>query len=147
MRLTEPFRIKASGVVIPDGINPSEFNRLSPHGLFRKKYPELSDKKVVLFFSRINFKKGMDILARAFGEVARKRNDVYLVLAGSDNEGYGSKVKGWLQEEGALDHSIFTGMLLGEEKLAVLRDSDLFVLPIRRILALRWWRLWLVVCQ
>ncbi|MQY59458.1 MAG: glycosyltransferase, partial [Clostridia bacterium] len=86
-------------------------------------------KKIILFLSRINFKKGLDILARAFGEVARKRDDVYLVLAGPDNEGYGAKVRAWLQEEGALGRSIFTGMLLGEEKLAALRDSDIFVLP------------------
>ena len=129
MRLTEPFEIKAPGVVIPLGIDPSEFSHLPAHGLFRHKYPELRGKKIVLFLSRINFKKGLDILARAFGEVARKRDNVYLVLTGPDNEGYGAKVRAWLQEEGALGRSIFTGMLLGEEKLAVLRDSDIFVLP------------------
>jgi len=50
-------------------------------------------------------------------------------LAGPDNEGYAAKVKAWLQEEETLGHSIFTGMLLGEDKLAILRDSDIFVLP------------------
>ncbi len=129
MRLTEPFEIKAPGVVVPNGIDPSEFSYLPAHGLFKRKYPELRGKKIVLFLGRINFKKGLDILARVFGEVARKRDDVYLVLTGPDNEGYGAKVRAWLQEEGALGRSIFTGMLLGEEKLAALRDSDIFVLP------------------
>jgi len=129
MRLTEPFEIKAPGVVVPNGIDPSEFSHLPASGLFRCKYPELKDKKIIFFLSRINFKKGLDILARAFGEVARKRDDVYLVLTGPDNEGYGTKVRAWLQEKGALGRSIFTGMLLGEKKLAALRDSDIFVLP------------------
>lgn len=129
MLLTKPCRIKAPGFVIPNGVDPSEFDHLPPYGFFRQKYPELNEKKILLFFSRINFKKGLDILARAFGEVAQKKDDVYLVLVGPDNEGYATKVKAWLQEEETLGHSIFTGMLLGEDKLAVLRDSDIFVLP------------------
>jgi glycosyltransferase involved in cell wall biosynthesis len=34
-----------------------------------------------------------------------------------------------LEEEGVLDRTTFTGMLLGAEKLAVLRDAGMFVLP------------------
>ena len=129
MLLTKPCRIKAPGFVIPNGVNLSEFDCLPPYGIFMQKHPELSDKRILLFFSRINFKKGLDILARAFGEVAQKKDDVYLVLAGPDNEGYVAKVKTWLQQEKTLGRSIFTGMLFGEDKLPVLRDSDIFVLP------------------
>jgi len=128
MQLTESIGIKAPGVVVPGGINPSEFSHLPARGSFSHKYPEVRDKKIVLFLSRINFKKGLDILARAFGEVAQKRKDVYLVLTGPDNEGYATKVRAWLREEGALGRSLFTGMLSGQEKLAALRDSDIFVL-------------------
>mgnify|MGYP001099494205 CR=1 FL=1 len=129
MELAEPLKIRASGAIVPNGIDLSEYANLPKYGSFRKKYPELEGRKIILFLSRINFKKGMDVLARAFGEVARKRNDVNLVLAGPDNEGYGIKVRNWLEEEIVLSRSLFTGMLLGEEKLSVLRDSDLFVLP------------------
>lgn len=129
MRLTESFEIKAPGVVVPNGIDPSEFSDPSAQGLFRRKCPELKDKEIILFLGRINFKKGLDILARAFGEVARKRENAYLVLTGPDNEGYGMKVRAWLRGEGALGRSIFTGMLFGEEKLPILKDSDIFVLP------------------
>jgi len=129
MRLTEPFRIRASGIVVPDGIDLSEFSHLPGYGAFRHKYPELGGRKILLFLGRINFKKGLDILARAFGEIGRKRDDVYLVLAGPDDEAYGARVRAWLQGEGALGRSIFAGMLSGGEKLAVLRDSDVFVLP------------------
>ena len=128
MQLTESIGIKAPGVVVPEGVDPSEFSHLPARGSFSHKYPEVRDKKIVLFLSRVNFKKGLDILARAFGEVARKRKDVYLVLTGPDNEGYGTKVRAWLREEGALGRSLFTGMLSGQEKLAALRDSDIFVL-------------------
>ena len=129
MELAATFKIKASGVVVQNGINVSEYVDLPRYGRFKKKYPVLESKRIVLFLSRINFKKGMDILSKAFGEIARKRKDVHLVLTGPDNEGYSTKVKKWLKEEGVLNRSLFTGMLLGKEKLSVFRDSDIFVLP------------------
>ena len=58
--------------------------------------PEIGDKPIILFFGRINFKKGLDILAKAFGAVARRRQDVHLVIAGPDNEGWGARVRTWL---------------------------------------------------
>jgi len=61
--------------------------------------------------------------------VARRRQDVHLVIAGPDNEGWGARVRTWLGEEGVLSRTTFTGMLLGPDKLAVLRDASLFVLP------------------
>jgi glycosyltransferase involved in cell wall biosynthesis len=61
--------------------------------------------------------------------VARQRQDVHLVIAGPDNEGWGAKVRAWLEAEGMGERATFTGMLLGTDKLAVLRDASLFVLP------------------
>ena len=84
---------------------------------------------MILFLGRINFKKGLDLLALAYGIVARQRDDVHLVLAGPDNEGYGRKVRKWLTEEGVLERVTFTGMILGKTKVAALRDADVFVLP------------------
>jgi len=127
--LAAPFTFQTPGVVVPLGINWEEFAHLPDPGGFRRRYPEIGDKTVILFFGRINFKKGLDILARAFGAVARRRRDVHLVITGPDNEGWGARVRTWLAEEGVAERTTFTGMLLGPEKLAVLRDAALFVLP------------------
>jgi len=120
---------KFHSVVIPLGIDLEEFHNLPPYGTFRSKYPELKDKKIILFLSRLNFKKGLDILVKAFAILTKERDDVCLVIVGPDNEGYGRKVKKWLSNEGVLNKAVFVGMLLGRDKLAVLRDSDIFVLP------------------
>jgi glycosyltransferase involved in cell wall biosynthesis len=128
-RLASPFTFQTPGVVVPLGIDLAEFKELPEPGQFRKYYPEIGDKQIILFFGRINFKKGLDILAKAFGRVARRRDDVHLVIAGPDNDGYGTQVRAWLAAEGVLDRATFTGMLLGTEKLAVLRDANIFVLP------------------
>ena len=46
-----------------------------------------------------------------------------------NNEGFADEARVWLKEERILDRATFTGMLLGKDKLAVLRDADMFVLP------------------
>jgi glycosyltransferase involved in cell wall biosynthesis len=127
--LAAPFTFRTPGLVVPLGINFDEFAVMPEPGRFRGRHPEIGDKAIVLFFGRINFKKGLDILAKAFGAVARRREDVHLVIAGPDNDGWGKQVRTWLGEEGVLDRTTFTGMLLGPEKLAVLRDAGMFVLP------------------
>jgi len=127
--LAAPYTFQTPGLVVPLGINFDEFAVLPEPGRFRDRHPEIHDKRIILFFGRISFKKGLDILAKAFGAVARQREDVHLVITGPDNEGWGERVRAWLEEEGVLGRTTFTGMLLGPEKLAVLRDADLFVLP------------------
>ena len=127
--LAAPFTFGTPGVVVPLGIDLDEFTGLPELGSFRRRHPEIGDKRIILFFGRINFKKGLDILASAFGAVACQRQDVHLVIAGPDNEGWGARVRPWLEEAGVLGCTTFTGMLLGPDKLAVLQDAAMFVLP------------------
>jgi glycosyltransferase involved in cell wall biosynthesis len=127
--LAAPFTFGTPGVVVPLGIDLDECAARPEPGSFRRRHPEIGDKPIILFFGRINFKKGLDILARAFGVVARQRQDVHLVIAGPDNDGWGARVRPWLEEAGVLGRTTFTGMLLGPDKLAVLQDAAMFVLP------------------
>jgi len=117
--------------VVPVGVEQEWLSAVSPEARerFRRRYPQLTGRRIVLFFGRLNFKKGMDILARAFVEVAREHRDVHLVLAGPDNEGYGAKVREWLKSGGVLENATFTGPLSGEERFAVLQEAELLVLP------------------
>ncbi len=119
---------KVPSVVIPIGINLEDYRKLPEPGAFRDKYPLLKDKKIILFFGRIHPKKGLDILAKAFIALSKERDDVYLVIAGPDSENYSSKIKAWLEREGVLARTVFTGMLSGDDKLALFKDSDVFVL-------------------
>jgi glycosyltransferase involved in cell wall biosynthesis len=127
--LAAPFTFQTPGLVVPLGIDQAEFELMPEPGRFRSRFPEIGDKAIILYLGRVNFKKGLDILAKAFGAVARRRQDVHLVIAGPDNEGWGARVRTWLSEEGVLGRTTFTGMLLGQDKLAVLRDASMFVLP------------------
>jgi glycosyltransferase involved in cell wall biosynthesis len=95
----------------------------------RNRFPELKGRRLIVCLGRINFKKGLDILARAFAQIARDREDLHLVLAGPDSEGYGRKVRRWLADGGVLEKTTFTGPLEGEDRLAVMQEAEVFALP------------------
>jgi glycosyltransferase involved in cell wall biosynthesis len=125
-RLAEPFVHGAPGVVIPNGLDPSEYARLPAKGSFRDRHPEIGGRQIVLFLGRINFKKGLDILAAAFGQLGRE--DLHLVIAGPDG-GYLAETRRFVEEAGISARTSFVGMLQGEDKLAAFADASLFVLP------------------
>ncbi len=121
--------LKNSAVIISNGIDISKYNDLPAKENLSERYPILKGKKVVLFLGRIHWIKGLDILSKAYGKLARQRKDVHLLIVGFGEEGYEKKVRRWLEEEGVSKQVTFTGMLRGKEKLEVLAGSDLFVLP------------------
>jgi glycosyltransferase involved in cell wall biosynthesis len=121
--------LKNKAMVIPNGIDLTEFSNLPEPESLSNKYPVLRGKKVILFLSRINWKKGLDILSKAYGRLAKERDDVHLLIVGNDEGGYEKKVKGWLKDEGVFDRVTFTGILTGREKLEAYAGSDIFVLP------------------
>jgi len=67
----------SKGVVAPLGLHLNEYENLPEPGQFRRAFPEVGDKKIVLFLSRINFKKGLDLLIPAFAHVARSSIQIY----------------------------------------------------------------------
>jgi glycosyltransferase involved in cell wall biosynthesis len=117
--------------VVPVGIDPSWLKDPDPDAgeRLRNKFRALKGKRLIVCLGRINFKKGLDILARAFAQIARDRDDLHLVLAGPDSEDYGSTIRRWLAEGDVLDKATFTGPLQGEERLAVMQEAEVFALP------------------
>jgi len=138
-------------VVIPNGLdikgyeirNEYEYTKLRNN--FRKKFGIHNDAKIVLFLSRLNWKKGLDTLIPAFSEVIKKKPKAVLVLAGGDEKNYKKEIikminnchltcadfsphnSAFSPRESA--SCIFTGMLLGEDKVAAYQIADVFVLP------------------
>lgn len=115
--------------MIPNGINQEDFINLSSRKELEKLYPELIGKKILFFLGRIHPKKGLDLLAKVFGIIARERNDVRLLIAGPGSDGYKDKIVQILKKEGVLNKAIFTGMLKDQNKLVTLGGADIFILP------------------
>jgi len=125
--LVRKLRLRAPAIVEPNGVDLMEFQTLPPRGQFRNIHPELAGKPMLLFLSRLHYKKGLDLLVPALAR-ARTR-DAMLVIAGPDNDGYRAKVESMAREHGVLGRLLFPGMLYGQDRIAALADADLFVLP------------------
>jgi glycosyltransferase involved in cell wall biosynthesis len=121
MGVTTPVAIIPNGVTIP-AMSVSTAS-------FFETYPELRDKRLVLFLGRIHKKKGVHLLCEAWAGIARQFPDTHLVIAGPDSEGTLSSVRSIVSERGIGSTTTFTGMLRGEAKWAALRAAWVFVLP------------------
>ena len=117
--------------VIPNGIgiNNNNNNNISSQENLEKNYPIIKGKKIILFLGRIHPIKGLDILVRSFNKIILNHNDVILVIAGPDNEGYKTKIIKILKSGAIQDKVVFTGMLNEPQKIAALSRADILVLP------------------
>src|SRR5262249_32461768 len=63
--------VNCSSAIIPNPIPYAEDNSIVP-GAFRARHPELLDQTVILFLSRFDRKKGLDLLISAFARARRQ---------------------------------------------------------------------------
>ena len=90
------------------------------------EFPQLKNKRVLLYLGRFHEKKGVDLLLDAWKKCQKK--DQVLVLAGPEVKDSYFKL---LKEKSQNDHKdiVWTGMLKGERKWAILRIADALILP------------------
>jgi len=121
-------KLRAPSFVVPNGLDWARFASLPARGAFRAQLG-IGEAPLVLFLSRLNFKKGLDLLVPAFAKVRARYPGAVLAIVGPDNEGYGAKVHGWVAEHGLQDCTHFVEHLSGEAVLQAYVDADVFALP------------------
>ncbi len=121
--------VRAPNAVVPLGIDLTPFAELPPRGWLRERVPGSAGRPVALFLSRLDPKKGLDLLLAAFTHARSRRPDLVLVVAGSGDAGFEQGVRRHATRLGLGDSVYWAGFLSGKEKLAALADADLFVLP------------------
>jgi glycosyltransferase involved in cell wall biosynthesis len=126
-RLAEPVGLTPPTIVEPNGVDLAEFDSMPEPGTFRARYPEVGDRPIVLFLSRVHQKKGLDLLIPAFARA--RRGDAMLVIVGPDDRGYLATAEAMVAEHGLRRDVLFTGLLRGADRLAALADAELFALP------------------
>jgi glycosyltransferase involved in cell wall biosynthesis len=114
--------------IIPNGIDPSDYDSLPGRGEFRRKYSIGADEKTVLYVGRLHRNKGIDLLVKAFADLVKELDDVRLVIVGPD-DGYRSPLEDCIKELKVDDKVLFTGFVSNEEKIAAFVDADVFVTP------------------
>ncbi len=94
---------------------------------FFRRFPQLRDKRILLFLGRLHPKKGCDLLIEALAQT--NDNSVSLVLAGPDQVGWQTALQQQVDHLNLQSRVVFAGMLEGETKQAALAVADAFVLP------------------
>jgi glycosyltransferase involved in cell wall biosynthesis len=123
----EKLNLTASSAVIPNGLSDS--TRTCATGQFREARPMLKGRRLILFLSRLDPKKGLDLLLRAFARIRRNMPDIALVLAGEGDPEFVTALKNEAASLGIASDVHWPGFLTGTEKEAALADADLYVLP------------------
>lgn len=122
-------RVKSSLNVVPNGICSQDINKSIDKEIFYRQYPHTRDKNLIIFLGRIDPKKGLNLLARAFAKVRNLDPKSHLVIAGPDNIGFLPTVKGYFEAVNCQDAVTFTGMLTGDIKYAALNAANIYVAP------------------
>jgi glycosyltransferase involved in cell wall biosynthesis len=115
--------------VVPLGVDLTWVDRSPEAGWLRRRAPHLAGRTVLLFMSRLDPKKGLDLLLAAFARLAHREKRLALVVAGSGSSDFELSLHQKALSLGIQDDVLWAGFLEGEEKLSALAEADVFVLP------------------
>jgi len=124
----EELGFESRGVVIPNPLQPDNGARPAK-GRFRARHPGLQGKLVYLFLSRVDEKKGLDLLLPAFARLKESFPQSALVIAGSGPAALMDSLRRLARALKLGDEVVWTGFLEGQAKAEALADADAFVLP------------------
>jgi glycosyltransferase involved in cell wall biosynthesis len=115
--------------VIPIGMDLAPFQNLPPASLFAQKYPETATTRNLLFLSRIDSKKGIDLLIAAFARVASRHANLRLIICGDGDPGLVAALKHMPEALALREQITWAGRVSGEMRLAAFAAAEMFVLP------------------
>lgn len=121
--------VTTTPVLIPLGIDTSVFQAAAAAAGFYERFPSAAGRQIILFLSRLDPKKGLDILLRAFREVQRAHPTSLLVLAGDGDRKFVAGLKELAAELGVGEQTLWAGFLAGDAKMEAFRAAALFALP------------------
>ncbi|WP_335169936.1 glycosyltransferase [Nostoc sp.] len=122
------FGVKTPILTLPLGVN-------IPHSLpdakqkLRHTYDISTETPIILFLSRLHYKKRPDLLLQALGRLGEQNYDFYLIVAGSGELEYETQLKNLAISLGISHRISFVGFVMGQEKDLLLQGSDMFILP------------------
>lgn len=120
---------RAREVVVNFGTQTPPGNAEVLRETFFTAYPNLRCKRVLLFLSRIQKKKGCDLLIEAFAKVAEQDSNLHLMMAGPDQTGWMAELQARAQALGVAERITWPGMLQGDLKWGAFYAAEAFVLP------------------
>lgn len=127
-KISERFGVSTYDLVIPLGVIPAGGEGGKE---IRTRFNIPLNVPLVLFMSRIDPKKGLNLLIPALEKLLAEGGNFYFVLAGTNPQDpdYEEKIRLQIENSPLRSHTTITGFVTGELKSALLQAADLFVLP------------------
>ncbi|HIF58093.1 MAG TPA: glycosyltransferase [Rhodospirillales bacterium] len=120
---------KCNEKIMPIGTSAEIGDKDSQVSEFKNEFPNLNNKKYLLYLGRIHPIKGIDILIKSFAAQQGLLSDMQLVIAGPDQVGWQAELEQLAISLGVADKITWTGMLSGDIKWGAYHCADAFVLP------------------
>jgi glycosyltransferase involved in cell wall biosynthesis len=131
-KVSERFGTQTKDLVIPLGVRSRQQDLLrGKDESIRARFGIPNEQLLVLFMSRIDPKKGLDLLIPALERLLIKNCNFHFVLAGTNPQDpiYEQKIQQQIKNSTIASHTTITGFVTGEIKTALLQEADVFVLP------------------
>ena len=124
----EKFKVYTPNFIIPYGIHLPNY-KSKPKQYIREIYNVYYENKIILYLSRIHYKKRPDLLIKALSKLNAQGYNFHLIVAGSGEPDYVDYLKKLAASLGLANYTSFAGFVTGEDKNLLLQGSDIFVLP------------------
>ncbi|WP_442786330.1 hormogonium polysaccharide biosynthesis glycosyltransferase HpsP [Leptothoe sp. PORK10 BA2] len=132
-KVSERFGVNTRDMVLPLGVVLPEFTcgDAEAQQMVRQRYGIADGMPILLFMSRIDPKKGLDLLLPALQDLRQSGQSFHFMLCGGNPQdqayvdGIGQQIKNSVLK----DCTTVTGFVTGDLKAKILQAADVFVLP------------------
>ena len=130
--VSERFDVSTPDVVIPLGVTPPHLpDRHAAQSTIRQQFSIPPERPIVLFMSRIDPKKGFDLLLPTLNTLHEQNRPFHLLLCGANpqDRDYETGIRQQISSSPWADRATLNGFVSGELKAQILAAADVFVLP------------------
>ena len=113
--------------IVPNGVAVEDFSKIPTKGYFRTLFG-IDEQHIILYLGRLNKRKGIDTLVKAFCLLSKDRSDARLVIAGPD-DGFLAALERDVGRLNLKNRVSFTGPLNRRQVLAALNEASVVVYP------------------
>ena len=92
-------------------------------------FAEAFKRARILFYGRVNFKKGLDLLIEAYGLLLKRGVICELVVVGPTDNEMRPRLKKWEHKFGVVGKVKYIGNVAGKERVEILSGATVFALP------------------
>ena len=131
-KVSERFGVSTPDMVVPLGVAlPSLPERAAAQTAIRERFDIPVDCPIVLFMSRIDPKKGFDLLLPALAKLYQNKQPFHFLLCGANpqDRDYENSICEQIRSAEWSARATMSGFVSGELKAQILSAADVFVLP------------------